>query len=96
MHTLRGASNIAVFWREHMDASKKAKSDSLVSIETSTLKDRLNQVYKNRHLLAHSPEFDSLWDLKEKALLEKRSTIEVPDTWLNELQDEHLQSRQGS
>ncbi len=79
-----------------MDASKKAKSDSLVTIETSTLRDRLNQVYKSRHLLAHSPEFDSLWDLKEKALLEKRSTVEVPDTWLNEIQDEHGERRQGS
>ncbi|MBK9205272.1 MAG: hypothetical protein IPL73_23165 [Candidatus Obscuribacter sp.] len=79
-----------------MDASKKAKSDSLVIIETSILRDRLNQVYKNRHLLAHSLEFDSLWDLKEKALLEKRSTVEVPDTWLNEIQDEHGERRQGS
>lgn len=79
-----------------MDASNKAKSDSLVTIETSTLKDRLNQVYQSRHLLAHSPEFDSLWDLKEKALLEKRSTVEVPDTWLNEIQNEHGERRQGS
>jgi hypothetical protein len=96
MHNPKGVSNNAAYWREHMDASKKAKSDSLVTIETSTLRDRLNQVYKNRHLLAHSPEFDSLWDLKEKALLEKRSTVEVPDTWLNEIQDEHGERRQGS
>ncbi len=79
-----------------MDTSKKAKADSLVTIETNALKDRLNQVYRNRHLSAHSPEFDSLWDLKEKALLEKRSTLEVPDSWLNDLQDEHGHRHLGS
>lgn len=47
--------------------------------------------------LSGMPEglFEYLWDLKEKALLERRSTVEVPSNWLQEL-EEQQSNRRGS
>lgn len=83
--------------------SAKKKSNELVAVSIDTLKSSLNKVYDNRrghskmHHLSGMPEglFEYLWDLKEKALLERRSTVEVPSNWLQELEDHH-ENRKGS
>jgi hypothetical protein len=65
---------------------KKDGSESLVTVTTSALKERLNQAYDaNRKKQTQLNNFDSLWDLKEKALLEGKKSIEVPQTWMEEL-----------
>jgi hypothetical protein len=66
---------------------KKDGSESLVIVTTSALKERLNQAYDaNRKKKTQLSNFDSLWDLKEKALLEGKKSIEVPQTWMEELE----------
>jgi len=60
--------------------------EQLVVVETTQLKERLNQLYKMR---ANKPQqtasFEHLWDLKELALLEGKSSVEVPRPLLDEL-----------
>jgi hypothetical protein len=64
----------------------------LVTVSTETLKQRLNQMYDamraSSRLGASSGLFEYLWDLKEVALLEKRGDVQVPNTWLEELEKE--------
>ena len=76
-------------------------NEKLVSVETTELKDRLNRLYSRmrsststrRAELGH---FDSLWDLKELALLEHRQTVEVPETWLAETEEhDKLRAKHG-
>lgn len=63
----------------------------LVTVSTSTLKDRLNRLYDTRKgqvkTISHSGLFEYLWDLKELALMERKSSVEVPSTWLDELEE---------
>jgi hypothetical protein len=63
----------------------------LVNVATDSLKDRLNKVYdalrSRPATLSNSGLFDYLWEMKELALLEGRSTVPVPTTWLEELED---------
>lgn len=64
----------------------------LVNVATDSLKDRLNRVYdalrSRPQTLSNSGLFDYLWEMKELALLEGRSTVQVPTTWLEELEDD--------
>jgi hypothetical protein len=71
-------------------------NEKLVSVQTTELKDRLNRIYSRTHSStstrgAELGHFDSLWDLKELALLEHRQTLEVPETWLAEaVEQDHV------
>lgn len=61
--------------------------EKLVSVNTAELKARLNRLYSvgkrgRRTELGH---FDYLWDLKELALMEGRQSVDVPETWLDEI-----------
>lgn len=63
----------------------------MATLTTVNLKDRLNRIYDAMHGQSHLTQssglFDYLWDLKELALLEGRSSVQVPVTWLAELED---------
>jgi hypothetical protein len=60
------------------------------SISTSTLKEKLNSFYasarSNLAMHAQKEHFDYLWDLKERAILEGKQTVEVPEEWMTELE----------
>lgn len=78
-----------------MGSSKENRPVELVSVSTDALKDQLNRAYEGRRgqgkLNADGLQnglFDYLWDLKEKALMERRSSVEVPGNWLEELQED--------
>ena len=80
-----------------MGSSEKTEK-SMITIETSNLKKRLNDAFVNLHgkghpSSMHDANFDRLWDLKESAILEGKSTVELPGQWLSEL-DEIAQSKQ--
>jgi len=73
-----------------MSSSRKESGgnacDQLVTVETSTLKERLNSMYSAaRAKTAQLNGFGNLWDMKEKALLEGKGSLEVPQVWLDEL-----------
>lgn len=61
----------------------------LVTVDLATLQNNLNKLFasKNRRQLSriYQDDFDYLWDLKELALLEKKQLVEVPGTWLSEM-----------
>lgn len=71
---------------------------SIISIETTSLKKRLNDAFVTLHgkggHAKHDPNFDRLWDLKESAILEGKKTVELPGQWLTEL-DEIAQMPKG-
>ncbi len=74
-----------------MGSSDKIEK-SMITIETSSLKKRLNDAFVTLHgkghpSAMHDANFDRLWDLKESAILEGKSTVELPGQWLNELDD---------
>ncbi|MBY0545760.1 MAG: hypothetical protein K2W95_00575 [Candidatus Obscuribacterales bacterium] len=59
-------------------------------IQTLQLHQRLNSLYRqlrNTSSVPHRLQFDVLWDLKELALLEHRQSVDVPATWLDELEN---------
>jgi len=62
----------------------------LVTVSTDSLRNRLNRIYDamraSPRSLSNSGLFDYLWEMKELALLEGRNSIEVPTTWLEELE----------
>ena len=73
---------------------KNAGTDTqtVVSMQTSQLKDKLNQVFNGTHgrqtgnrAVSRDAAFDKLWDLKEAAILEGRNTVELPTQWATEL-----------
>ena len=80
-------------------ATKKSDKE-LVSVETDVLKERLNKLYQSRRGHGHRLDskaasatafegmFEYLWDLKEKALLERRPSVEVPRNWLDQLEEQ--------
>lgn len=83
-----------------MANQKKNETHDTVQVTTGNLKERLNKLYDcrrggNKHLVQEGL-FEYLWDLKEKALMEKRSTVEVPGNWLEELEDMQDEHRIGS
>ncbi len=61
-----------------------------VSIETGVLKNRLTEVYENLRLRGKSAmavkHFEDLWDIKEKALLERQQSVVVPSGWLSQIE----------
>ncbi|MBU6454276.1 MAG: hypothetical protein KGS72_21035 [Cyanobacteria bacterium REEB67] len=87
-----------------MGTDKKLTDKELISVETDVLKERLNKVYQHRRdhsLIGHKGRnaglhagdasqgvFEYLWDLKERALLEHRASVEVPGNWLAELEED--------
>ncbi|CAN5341076.1 hypothetical protein BH10CYA1_BH10CYA1_16270 [soil metagenome] len=70
------------------------RSEKMVTMKTDLFKDRLNRVYERlRHgsqsrNLAESELFEYLWDLKETALMEGKRSLELPQTWLEKLEQE--------
>lgn len=79
-----------------MDGSEKNK-ENLVTVRTEQLKDRLNRVYSAvRGKSGQINRFDYLWDLKELAVLEKRGSVQIPDTWLDELEKVYVEAGEGS
>ena len=74
------------------------RGEKLVSVQTSELKEILNQFYGGMReaALKHRLEpghFDLLWDLKELALLESCQSVEVPETWLEEMESLDIKPR---
>lgn len=82
-----------------MGSTDDKKSLKTVAVETANLRQRLNSFYECRKGspsgLAQEGLFQYLWDLKEKALMERKETVEVPGDWLEEL-EEQMQQRQGN
>lgn len=80
-----------------MPRSSKQDNNDLVKIEVDNLKQSLNHAYKtrknNRNILSHDGLFEYLWDLKEKALIEGQKSVEVPTSWLEELDSDLLNTR---
>jgi len=86
-----------------MSSSRKGSAGivtgQLVTVNTDLLRDKLNRHYKRLHAEGHkngatsgfgSQEgiFEYLWDLKEMALLEGKDSVQLPQNWLDELDDE--------
>jgi hypothetical protein len=78
-----------------MDASSSGKASNLVTIPTDHLRDRLNRLYNavrgNPRTYAIWGRFDYLWDLKELAVLEGRGSVQIPDNWLDELEQIYVE-----
>ncbi len=69
-----------------MSNSRKSNSgEQLVLVKTADLKERLNRVYQTPARKLDGKSFEHLWDLKELALLEGKSSVQVPKPWLEEL-----------
>lgn len=78
-----------------MGSSKQHGSNSkvaVVSVTTDLLKDKLNRVYSRFHAnsrsMSHEGLFEYLWDLKEVALVEGKQSVELPTSWLEDLETE--------
>ncbi len=69
-------------------ARQPNKEEKLVTVSTTDLKARLNRIYKGMRS-REAGRFDYLWDLKELALLEGRKSVDVPETWLDELESDY-------
>jgi hypothetical protein len=72
--------------------SADTAAQAIVSMQTSQLKEKLNQVFNGIHgrqtgsrAIPRDAAFDKLWDLKESAILEGRATVELPSQWVAEL-----------
>lgn len=70
-----------------MSSSRKQNGgnadEQLITVETGILRDNLNRAYNASRTKTAS--FDHLWDMKEMALLEGKKSIDVPRTWIDEL-----------
>jgi hypothetical protein len=81
--------------------ARKSSSNSvdveLITVSTETLRQRLNGMYdamrNNNRFTANAGLFEYLWDLKELALLEGRGSVQVPTTWLDQLEQEFITMR---
>ncbi len=84
-----------------MGTAKKKGDKELVTVETDVLKERLNMLYQSRRGQGHRLDmpgasegvFEYLWDLKEKALLDRRTKVDVPRNWLDQLEHEQGEHR---
>lgn len=74
-------------------------NEKLITVTTDVLKDRLNRVYSQLHTATETRTsksasqerlFEYLWDLKEMALLEGKSSVELPKNWLDELEQDTI------
>lgn len=79
--------------------NSSVRTEKMVTMKTDLLKDRLNRVYNRAHkgddkALAQDGLFEYLWDLKEVALLEGKTSVELPKNWLDELEqvDEQVET----
>ena len=60
---------------------------SFITVQTSQLKDQLNQMYDMMRAYGSSSRyFYELWELKELALSTAQETITVPANWLEEIE----------
>ena len=76
------------------------EKDRTVRIATSQLKQKLNAMYVRKHVKHGTLEpafekFNDLWDLKELALLERRESVDVPESWVAQM-DEAATKQLGS
>ncbi|MBC7999121.1 MAG: hypothetical protein IAF58_14320 [Leptolyngbya sp.] len=74
-----------------MGSTSHKNSAQLVSVGLDKLKQQLNVLYADRNnlpRLGNKAILEHLWDLKESAILEGRGSVDVPESWLNELNDE--------
>jgi len=64
------------------------QNEKLISVKTADLKSRLNKMYTGLRASGRADlsRFDYLWDLKELALMEGRQTVDIPETWLDEIE----------
>lgn len=63
--------------------------EKMVQVSTAELRIRLNRLYNRMRSASGQGDlgrFDYLWDLKELALMEGRPTVDVPETWLDEME----------
>ena len=83
--------------KQHVDTNV----EQLISVNTDQLKYRLNRIYEKLHHdfrsagqgePAQQKMFEYLWDLKEMALLEGKASVQLPQTWLDELESRALMS----
>lgn len=84
-----------------MASSRKSAgtdAQAVISMQTSHLKDKLNQVFTGMHgrqaggkAIQRDAAFDKLWDLKESAILEGRKTVELPKQWAADLDQAVIQ-----
>jgi len=74
-----------------MGSSHNMGDLKLVTVSTEALKDKLNQIYDAMRARPRATTgnglFEYLWDLKELALMEGRNSVQVPNTWLQELDE---------
>lgn len=63
-----------------------------VSIETEVLRNQLNQAHAKLRSRGGSAtaikNFQDLWDINEKALLERESRVTVPTRWLAQIEEQ--------
>jgi hypothetical protein len=77
-------------------ANGGVRTEEMVTMETDSFKERLNQVYDRMrhgapsHNLSQNDFFEYLWDLKEAALLEGKTSLELPQNWLAKLEEEEI------
>jgi hypothetical protein len=77
------------FWSLAMSNEK----DKTVRIATSQLKQKLNAMYVRKHVKKNGTlepafeKFNDLWDLKELALLERRESVDVPESWVAQMDE---------
>jgi hypothetical protein len=79
-----------------MDVRESSARANLVSVPTEHLRDRLNRLYsavRGHQNLIIVGRFDYLWDLKELAMLEGRRNVDIPDSWLDELERLYVESQ---
>jgi hypothetical protein len=72
-----------------MDLPDGNGKPNLVRVATDQLRQRLNRLYtivRTQKTNQSLGRFDYLWDLKELAVLEGKPAVEIPDTWLDELE----------
>lgn len=77
-------------------ANGGVRTEKMVTLETDLFKERLNRVYDRMrhstpsHNLSQNDFFEYLWDLKEAALLEGKTSLELPQNWLSKLEEEEI------
>ncbi len=76
----------------HQKRKKTQAGLPLVTVTTAALRDKLNRIYNTRMAkpgsLTNSGLFECLWEMKELALIEGLSSIQLPINWLEELESE--------
>lgn len=75
-----------------MGSSQHSGDLKLTTVTTEQLRERLNRIYdamrRNPRLVPNTGLFEHLWEMKEVALLEGRSHVQVPSGWLDALEQD--------